>query len=137
MLFRSAAAPLLRLPATGAGLRALLQWGAYPSLQVDDAVLAQFLTPLHEPGGSEAALAAAGALTADARRLYGNLAAVRQPTLAIWGGRDRVLPPHHADRLRQALPHARFAVEPASGHCPMEDSPLWFARQLAGVFAAT
>jgi len=60
------------------------------------------------------------------RDLRGELAAVRAPTLLIWGERDRLVPLHVAEEWRQTLPDARLAYL-ACGHVPMFQAP----RQLA------
>jgi pimeloyl-ACP methyl ester carboxylesterase len=60
------------------------------------------------------------------RDLRSELAAVRAPTLLVWGERDRLVPLHVAEEWRQTLPDARLAYLPC-GHVPMLEAP----RQLA------
>jgi hypothetical protein len=129
---RPAAAPLLALPGMGAALRALLQWGAYPQLRVDDAVLGQFLAPLRDPGGKVAALRAAHTLPSDLARLQPQLSRLQLPVRVLWGRRDRVLPLSHARWLLQPLPTAQFTVYDDVGHCPMEEAPARLAHDLIG-----
>jgi pimeloyl-ACP methyl ester carboxylesterase len=61
-----------------------------------------------------------------ARDLRAELAAVRAPTLLVWGERDRLVPLHVAEEWRQTLPDARLAYL-SCGHVPMLEAP----RQLA------
>jgi pimeloyl-ACP methyl ester carboxylesterase len=45
-----------------------------------------------------------------------NLGTIRQPVLVIQGGRDRVVPPSHAQRLTRAIPNAELWLRPQDGH---------------------
>ncbi|QHC58235.1 alpha/beta hydrolase [Rathayibacter sp. VKM Ac-2760] len=45
-----------------------------------------------------------------------DLAAVRCPVVLVQGGLDRVIPPHHARRLRALLPSAELHEHPGDGH---------------------
>jgi len=45
-----------------------------------------------------------------------DLGAVEAPVLLVQGGRDRVVPPSHADRLLAAVPTAQLWLRPADGH---------------------
>jgi pimeloyl-ACP methyl ester carboxylesterase len=57
-----------------------------------------------------------------------DLARVRAPTLLLWGGRDVIIPPEHAERFHAALPNSRRIVYDDLGHLPHEEAP---ARTLA------
>lgn len=50
------------------------------------------------------------------------------PTLVIWGGDDRLLPPEHGRRLAGLLPDARFEVLDGVGHVVPLEAPDAFAR---------
>lgn len=52
-----------------------------------------------------------------------DLAGLRQPTLLIAGGQDRMTPPKAASALEQAIPDARLAVLPGAGHALMAERP--------------
>ncbi|HWH13355.1 MAG TPA: alpha/beta fold hydrolase [Miltoncostaeaceae bacterium] len=56
----------------------------------------------------------------------GDLAAIRTPTLIVWGTLDPIVPPATAEALRARLPGARVHLLPA-GHVPMVDVPGAFA----------
>ena len=45
------------------------------------------------------------------------------PVTIAWGAKDRILPPHQAERARQLLPEARHVALPGCGHVPMTDDP--------------
>jgi pimeloyl-ACP methyl ester carboxylesterase len=51
------------------------------------------------------------------------LAKVKAPTLILWGGKDRLLPPALGERLARDIPHARLVVFPGLGHVPQEEDP--------------
>ena len=92
------------------------------------------------PGPARDVLAAqARARAPFLRRLFANiqgdegdlapvLPTVRQPTLVIWGARDRVLDPSAAPLWMDALPDARLVVLPDVGHAPMMEVPEETAR---------
>jgi pimeloyl-ACP methyl ester carboxylesterase len=43
------------------------------------------------------------------------------PVHAVWGDRDRVVPPAHASALRSALPQAQIEIWPGMAHHPMRE----------------
>jgi pimeloyl-ACP methyl ester carboxylesterase len=45
------------------------------------------------------------------------------PVTVAWGAKDRILPPHQAERARELLPEARHVALPGCGHVPMTDDP--------------
>jgi pimeloyl-ACP methyl ester carboxylesterase len=45
------------------------------------------------------------------------------PVTVAWGAKDRILPPHQAERARELLPEARHVALPSCGHVPMTDNP--------------
>ena len=46
---------------------------------------------------------------------------IRQPTLIVWGGRDRLIPPATAQAFERAIPGSRLVVLPGLGHVPQEE----------------
>jgi pimeloyl-ACP methyl ester carboxylesterase len=56
------------------------------------------------------------------------LAAIRSPTLVLWGGRDRFFPLAHGERAAARLPNAVLAVLPRAGHSPNWEDPDGFLR---------
>jgi non-heme chloroperoxidase len=59
------------------------------------------------------------------------LAALRAPTLLLWGERDAIFPRAEQDALLRLIPGARLAVYPGTGHAPHRERPAEFARDLA------
>lgn len=51
------------------------------------------------------------------------IAKIRQPTLILWGGRDRLIPPDNALRFQHDIAHSRLLMFPALGHVPQEEDP--------------
>ncbi len=45
------------------------------------------------------------------------------PTLVIWGGRDRLIPPENAQRFVADIPGSRLVMFDALGHVPQEEDP--------------
>ena len=51
------------------------------------------------------------------------IAAIRQPTLILWGGRDRLIPPDVGRAFQAKIPGSRLVVFDALGHVPHEEDP--------------
>ena len=64
--------------------------------------------------------------TADVARLK----TLRQPTLLLWGGKDRLTPPEFAQWFKRDIPDSRLVVFDDLGHVPHEEDP---ARTVAEV----
>lgn len=45
------------------------------------------------------------------------------PTLILWGGRDRLIPPATAQQFARDIPGSRVVEFPALGHVPQEEDP--------------
>jgi pimeloyl-ACP methyl ester carboxylesterase len=77
-----------------------------------------------------------GAVTASfATGLAEEAREVSVPIAAIWGDRDRMVPPSDADVLLRAVPSATLHLLPACGHLPMVERPHAFAALLARLAA--
>lgn len=48
---------------------------------------------------------------------------LRQPTLILWGARDRLIPVAHAHLYAADMPHAQLHIFPELGHIPHEEDP--------------
>ncbi len=48
---------------------------------------------------------------------------IKAPTLILWGGKDRLLPPELGQRFARDIPGARLVVFPGLGHMPQEEDP--------------
>ncbi|MFH7245330.1 MAG: alpha/beta fold hydrolase [Spirulina sp.] len=56
----------------------------------------------------------------------GMLTELTQPTLILWGQRDRVIPPRLADGLADLNPHLQLQFLPDVGHCLYDEDPETF-----------
>jgi pimeloyl-ACP methyl ester carboxylesterase len=61
-------------------------------------------------------------------KLPGRLHRVRAPTLVIWGERDGLFPPRHAERWIELIAGARLETIPGCGHLPALENPTELAR---------
>ncbi|ODU09105.1 MAG: alpha/beta hydrolase [Rubrivivax sp. SCN 71-131] len=59
------------------------------------------------------------AMGEDAERI----AQVRQPTLILWGARDRLIPPATGQDFARRIPGSQLVVLPGVGHMPQEEDP--------------
>lgn len=48
---------------------------------------------------------------------------LRLPTLILWGGRDRLIPPRWGEAFHHAIAGSRLVVFPELGHVPQEEDP--------------
>ncbi|NBD21622.1 alpha/beta fold hydrolase [Aquabacterium fontiphilum] len=48
---------------------------------------------------------------------------IKQPTLIIWGGQDRLIPPNNADQFQRDIAGSRVALFDGLGHVPHEEDP--------------
>jgi EmrB/QacA subfamily drug resistance transporter len=55
----------------------------------------------------------------------------RVPVLVVWGTHDRVIPVEHAERVREALPHAEVVLLDGIGHTPHLCQPAYVGERLA------
>jgi pimeloyl-ACP methyl ester carboxylesterase len=53
-----------------------------------------------------------------------------RPALVVWGGRNRFVPPRHADDQRRSFPHADIVVLPDQGHYAHLRAPEVVAKRL-------
>lgn len=51
------------------------------------------------------------------------LGEIQVPTLILWGGRDRLIPPRWGQAFHQAMPGSQLVVFPKLGHVPQEEDP--------------
>lgn len=51
------------------------------------------------------------------------LGEIKVPTLILWGGKDRLIPPRWGEAFNQAIPGSRLVVFPRLGHVPQEEDP--------------
>ncbi|WP_245817925.1 alpha/beta fold hydrolase [Granulicella rosea] len=70
-------------------------------------------------------------MTAGRDLLDFRLHSLKQPTLLMWGGEDRLIPPATGEAMQREIPHAELAIVPGCGHlAPSECSGAVFAGTL-------
>lgn len=58
---------------------------------------------------------------------------ITQPTLVLWGDRDRILGTADAEKFRAAIPHSQLVWIPDCGHVPHLEEPHVTAAQILQV----
>jgi pimeloyl-ACP methyl ester carboxylesterase len=48
---------------------------------------------------------------------------IRAPTLILWGGKDRLIPPDNGERFHADIVGSELTVFPGAGHIPQEEDP--------------
>ena len=56
-------------------------------------------------------------------KFIGRLKDLRQPTLILWGGQDRLIPPAYGEAFAREIKGSRLVRFPALGHVPQEENP--------------
>ena len=67
----------------------------------------------------------------DAERISRDAHLLVQPTLIVWGDRDREVPLADGERLQQEIPNSRLFVFRECGHLPHEEYPEEFTELVA------
>jgi pimeloyl-ACP methyl ester carboxylesterase len=52
------------------------------------------------------------------------IAALKQPTLILWGARDRLIPPAAGRQFQQMIAGSRLVMLEGLGHVPQEEDPV-------------
>jgi pimeloyl-ACP methyl ester carboxylesterase len=88
----------------------------------------QYYAPLVRPGAGRALRGVLREFHFDALR--GRIEAITPPTLVIWGGQDRLIPPAVGQTMVADLPRGAFVLVPTAGHAVPEEAPEAFNRSL-------
>ena len=70
------------------------------------------------------------------RAFYRRQLDYRGPVLALWGERDRLVPPAHRDGVMTAFPQAQVSVWKKMGHHPQRERPSELARFIQAACAS-
>jgi pimeloyl-ACP methyl ester carboxylesterase len=57
-------------------------------------------------------------------QLFERIPEIKQPTLIIWGGRDRLIPPANAERFHRDIAGSQLVIFDDLGHSPEEEDPV-------------
>ena len=66
----------------------------------------------------------------------GRIASLKLPTLILWGGRDRLIPPAAARRFAQDITGSRLVIIDDLGHVPQEEDPARSVAAFSGFLDA-
>ena len=64
------------------------------------------------------------------------IAQLKLPTLILWGGRDRLIPPEYAKRFNTDIAGSRLVMFEALGHVPQEEDPAATVGEVKRFLAA-
>jgi pimeloyl-ACP methyl ester carboxylesterase len=96
--------------------------------RVTDEDVDQYYAPLAEPGAGRALRGVLREFRFD--QLRGRIDSIIAPTLVIWGGGDRLIPPTVGRAMVSELPRGALVVVPGAGHALPEEAPVAFNRSL-------
>jgi pimeloyl-ACP methyl ester carboxylesterase len=125
LTLRIARWPLLGALATALRSRsstAAVLWSTYADpTKITTQDLDQYYAPVPDPDYGRALRRTLDQFHFD--DLVGRLGGVIQPTLVIWGGADRWIPPTIGRRMATELQRAAFVLVPRAGHAAAEEAP--------------
>ena len=125
MLLRMAQVPLLVTALSGLRGRwitgAILKSTYSDPSKVSSGDVDQYYAPVAEPEFGRALRAVLKEFRFDA--LLGRLTGVDVPALAVWGERDRWVPPRLGKELAAELPRVAYVQVARAGHCAQEEAP--------------
>jgi pimeloyl-ACP methyl ester carboxylesterase len=115
--------PLLRDLDTTRLIRQGLQASFADASLVDDAMVERYASLSRAPGHRDILLQMTLNFAERAPATPERLAALSMPTLVMTGDTDRLIPPEHAQRFKDAIPNAELIVFENTGHLPQEERP--------------
>jgi pimeloyl-ACP methyl ester carboxylesterase len=107
--------------------KSLEQSVAEPS-QLNNLTIARYWELLRFPGNRQATVDRASVDREPAA--WSRIGSLRTPTLIIWGDQDQIVPLPFAEAFHKAIPRSTLAIMKKTGHLPMEERPVDFARIL-------
>ena len=132
LLLRAATWPIVEPLVSGLRGRWVTGWILKSTYRDPNKVLPadidQYYAPVAEPDFGQALRGVLREFRFDA--LGGRLGAVAVPALAIWGERDRWIPPQLGMALASELPRVAFVLVPHAGHAAAEEAPDEVNRSL-------
>lgn len=125
--FELARLPLLRELVTSLTPRAVTAQSLASLYGHPERVTPELVDRTHElllrEGNREALVQRLRQREAEAGRDSALLRTLAMPTLILWGGQDRLLPPANAERFRQDIARSRLVVFDDLGHLPQQEEP--------------
>ena len=125
--FAVARLPLLRSLATSLTPRALVAQSLQSLYGQPDRVTQELVDRHYElllrEGNREALVQRLRQREREMGQQTGLLRTLAMPTLILWGGKDRLVPPAVAERFRQDIARSRVVVFEGLGHMPQEEDP--------------
>ncbi|GGY46924.1 alpha/beta fold hydrolase [Parvularcula lutaonensis] len=90
---------------------------------VTDEMVDRYWELLRFPGNRQAA---GDQFTSPRQDLSDRLGEIEQPTLVVWGAKDRLIPVENAAIFTERMPNAQAVIFDELGHIPMEEDPAQF-----------
>lgn len=100
-------------------------WSGHPGMDIE--LVDDYYRDFDKPDARAAAYAVM-LKTVDPSDVAARVPRVTAPTLALWGGDDRIFPVAFGERLAREMPNARLTVLEGVGHAPNEERPAEAAR---------
>ncbi len=97
---------------------------------VDDAMIDRYWELLLFPGNRQASIDRFALAHNVEPASKAKLAAIKVPTLIMWGDEDGLIPLSSAKWFAQAIPQAKMVTYPGVGHIPMEELPDQSAKDM-------
>jgi pimeloyl-ACP methyl ester carboxylesterase len=138
--FRIARTPVLRDVMKVITPRSVIESSLQTSVSVKsvltDAAVDRYWELLRYPGNREATLKRFSYTHNNHPATREKLAALKIPTLILWGEEDNLIPLRSANWFAEAIPGSKLIVYPKVGHIPMEEVPDQSAADVAAFLQA-
>lgn len=125
--FRLARMPVVKELARFIAPRSMFESSIKTSMSVqskiDDALVDRYWELNRYPGNREATMKRFSLPHNNRQASKEKLAAIKVPTLILWGEEDNLIPVKSAKWFSEAIPGSKLIVYPAVGHIPMEEIP--------------
>ena len=127
--------PLLRLSDEDLIARMVLEQTYFDKKKITDELLKEYADVLRMKNAKECLIGSAKQIAiANVRSFRKKMAALKLPTLLIWGEEDKIIDLEDAFLFFHDLRSAKLKIIPECGHSPQEEQPKKTAELIAGFF---
>ena len=127
--------PFLRLTDENLMARMVLEETYFDKSKISDEVIKEYAGILRMGNAKECLIASAKQIAiANIRSFHKKMAAIKLPTLLVWGEEDNIIDLEDAFLFYHDLPGAKLKIIPQCGHSPQEEQPKKTAEIIGKFF---
>lgn len=141
IIFKLLRIPVMRVLIRDLDLSSLIEDGLKDSFSdpsfVTPEMIERYGALSRAPGHRDALLTLSATRSKDGAASREKLAAIRAPTLILWGDEDNLIPVSHAKKFEDAIPNAVAIIYEGVGHIPQEERAAESANDVRAFLDAT